>query len=52
MQDRTGGRLPLRVSMLPADKPVQDPIMCFAALVRSYLHVAHAGAEQGGAGWD
>ena len=51
MQDRIGGRLSLRVSMLPVDKPVKDPIMCFAALVRSCLHVAHAGAEQGGTGW-
>ena len=31
MQDRTGGHPSLRASMLPADKPVKDPIMCFVA---------------------
>ena len=30
MQDRIGGHSLLRVSMLPVDKPVKDPIMCFA----------------------
>ena len=40
MQDRIGGHPSLRVSTLPVDKPVKDPIMCFAAwceAVRTWL---------------
>ena len=50
MQGRAGGPPLLRASMLPVDKPVKDPVMCFAALARSCSHMAYAGAEQGGAG--
>ena len=40
MQDRIGGHPTLRVSTLPVDKPVKDPIMCFVAwceAVRTWL---------------